>query len=182
MKKIALATVLLSTVICAAVALAAQSGPGVTATNVQVRADPADGFTSEQRNVVGRLKADNLPGSVKHLYVIAPKTGQVLIYSTVRGKVTSAGRRLNPGNTIVSYSCGKDSTCNEGTATMIGGVSKLTTEILQDDGAYGTSVPYIYWWDASGRYHQHFFTDGQVIQISDQPLPVANVVLNFEQN
>ncbi len=167
--------------LASAALLIAASGASAVPAVVNVQPDPVDGFTVEQRNVAQRLQSDNKPGSVKHLYVIAPKSGQVLIYSTVRGKVTSAGKRLKPGNTIVSYSCGKDSTCYEGTRTMVGREFKLTTEILQDDGAYGSSVPYMFWLDAAGRYHQHFFTDGQIIEISDQPLAVHNVVLNFEQ-
>jgi hypothetical protein len=112
--------------------------------------------------------------------VIAPKTGTVILYSTVRGKVTSAGKRLTPVTTIGSYSCGKDDTCYDGQRAIIGGASVLTTEIEQDDGTYGSSAPYIYWWDSHGRYHQHFFTDDQIIQISDQPLAVRNIVINAE--
>ncbi len=181
MRKIARVAAWLAVAVCGSVAVYAASTQGVHKIQVAIQPDPTDGLTPEQRNVANRLLADNKPGSVKHLYVIAPKSGQVLIYSTVAGKVTSSSKRLNPGFTIVSYSCGKDSTCYEGTRTRVGSESKLTTEILQDDGAYGSSVPYIFWWDAHGRYHQHFFTDGQVIQISDQPLAVRSVVLNFEK-
>src|SRR3989344_9304929 len=55
-----------------------------------------DGLTIEQRNIIERIKMDNQVGSVKHLYVISAYSGQVLIYSTVRGKVTSSGKRLTP--------------------------------------------------------------------------------------
>jgi hypothetical protein len=54
------------------------------------------GHTIEQRNIMERLKTDNTPGAIKHLYVISAFSGQVLLYSPVRGKVTSSGKRLSP--------------------------------------------------------------------------------------
>jgi hypothetical protein len=52
--------------------------------------------------------------------------------------------------------------------------------VLQDDGTYGSSSEDIYWFDAAGRYHQHWFTGGQIIHLSDQPISVKSVVLNLE--
>ena len=55
-----------------------------------------------------------------------------------------------------------------------------TTEVIQDDGTYGSSVPYIYWWDTKGIYHQHFFTGGQIIHVANKPMNIKGVVLNLE--
>ena len=66
-----------------------QSTSGVQKATVNVAVNPRTGRTVEQDNIAGRLKMDNTPGSIKHLYVIAPESGQVIIYSTVQGKVTS---------------------------------------------------------------------------------------------
>src|SRR3989344_3178655 len=55
----------------------------------------SDGMTAEQRNIDQRIRLEK-PGAIKHLYVISPYSGQVLIYSTVKGKVTSSGKRLSP--------------------------------------------------------------------------------------
>lgn len=145
-----------------------QSASGVTKATVQVQVDPTTGRTIEQNQVAARLEQDNKPGAVKHLYIISPESGQVLIYSTVKGKVTSSGKRLSPRTT---------EDCNYVT---IGNERKCTKEVLEDDGTYGSSVDYIYWWDAQGRYHQHFFTGGQIIHISDYPITVRNVVINLE--
>lgn len=147
---------------------APQSTSGVRKATVDVQTDPNTGLTIEQQNVANRLQMDNKPGSIKHLYIISPDSGQVLIYSTVKGKVTSSGKRLSPRST---------SDCNYLT---IGNERHCTTEVLEDDGSYGTSVDYIYWWDAQGRYHQHFFTGGQIIHVSDYPITVKSVVLNLE--
>ena len=62
----------------------AQSASGVKKATVQVPTNP-DGLTVEQQNIRERLLEVNKPGSVKHLYVISAYSGQVIIYSTVRG-------------------------------------------------------------------------------------------------
>lgn len=147
---------------------APESTSGVKKATVHVNTDPNTGLTVEQRNVRDRLVEDNKPGAVKHLYIIAPESGQVLIYSTVRGKVTSSGKRLSPGTT------------NSSQAVQIGSERHYTNEVLSDDGTYGSSVEYIFWWDAQGRYHQHFFTGGQIIHVSNYPLTVNSVILNME--
>src|SRR5262249_26185527 len=153
---------------------------GVSQASVKVQTDPS-GMTAEQRNVRDRLLMDNKPGSIKHLYVISPLSGQVLIYSTVKGKVTSSGKRLSP-RTVAAQDGKFVGSDFGGIPVSIAGMTRRTPEVLEDDGTYGESVPYIYWWDAQGRYHQHFFTEGQIIHVSDQPLQVKSVVLNLETN
>jgi hypothetical protein len=69
-----------------------------------------------------------------------------------------------------------------GMSVDIGGYTKKTSEVLQDDGTYGSSCEYIYWFDSKGIYHSHFFTGGQIIHVADQPMPVKNITINLEQN
>ena len=136
----------------------------------------SNGLTIEQQNVADRLATDNLPGSIKHLYVISAMSGDVLMYSTVRGKVTSSGKRLSPYQTTGGQVAMPG---REAIGFSMNGERFLTNEILQDDGTYGSSVPYLYWWDAQGRYHQHYVAGGQILHISDQPIMVGRVVLNL---
>lgn len=141
----------------------------------------SDGFTNEQRNIRDRYKMDSIPGAIKHLYVQSAYTGDVLLYSTVRGKVTSSGKRLSP----TSVYAGALETTNGplrqfGIPTTAGG-GQHTTEVLQDDGTYGSSIDYLYWWDAQGRYHQHYPNGGQLIHITNEPLPVKKAFLRFEE-
>ena len=164
----------------AAFAQGVVSSSGVRPTHVEVRPNPATGRTTEQENIAGRYKQDNKPGSVKHFYVLSPKTGAVILYSTVEGKVTSGGKRLTPRSSIEKYDCGKDCTHYEGMRVLIGGEVQITTEMMQDDGTFGSSVPYFYWFDSNGRYHQHFFTEGQVIAVLDQPLVGKRVIINAD--
>jgi hypothetical protein len=144
----------------------ARSTSSVKKATVEVTTDP-QGLTIEQKNVRDRLLLDNKVGSIKHLYIISPESGKILLYSTVKGKVTSSGKRLTP-RTIVSDTDGYRS----GFRVKFGKSSFYTNEVLEDDGTYGNSEPYIFWWDTKGIYHQHFLMGGQIVHVSDQPIRV----------
>lgn len=151
-----------------------RSTSGVNKVSVKVPTNE-QGRTIEQENISNRLLLDNTPGSIKHLYVMSAMTGDVLIYSTVKGKVTSSGKRLTPNTVAAGYNGG-----SFGIAVDIGGDSNVTGEVLQDDGTYGNSSEYLFWWDIQGRFHQHYPGAGQIIHISDQPLPVKNVKIRLD--
>lgn len=150
------------------------SDSGARKATVAVQKD-ADGMTIEQKNVADRLRLDNKPGSIKHLYVISAYSGQTIIYSTVRGKVTSSGKRLSPTSIVVGAS---GDLRRPGFPVMNGNF--VTSEVLQDDGTYGSSIEYLYWWDSQGRYHQHYVSGGQIVHVSDQPVAVKGVIINME--
>lgn len=155
----------------------AQSSSGVKKATINVPIG-SDGLTTEQRNIGDRLQTDNKVGSIKHLYVISAYSGQVIIYSTVRGKVTSSGKRLTP-NTVESAGS-SSGTLYGGFSVKIGDSQAITGEVLQDDGSYGSSSEYLYWWDTKGVYHQHYVAGGQILHVSDQPLAVKGIIINME--
>ena len=101
----------------------------------------------------------------------------ILIYSTVKGKVTSSGKRLTP-TTVANH--GGNGSQFWGEKVHIGDNSRRTGEVLQDDGTYGSSIKYLFWWDSQGRYHQHYVSGGQILHISDQPLAVKSITINME--
>ena len=150
-----------------------ESASGVKKATVQVPTN-SEGLTTEQQNIRDRLLEDNKPGSIKHLYVISAYSGQVIIYSTVRGKVTSGGKRLTP--TEVAAKEYRD----VGFEVQIGDRPHWTGEVLQDDGTYGHSSDYLYWWDTKDVYHQHYVSGGQIVHISNQPLAVKGIIINME--
>lgn len=150
------------------------SASGVKKAEVQVQTN-SDGLTTEQQNIRDRLLEDNKPGSVKHLYVISAYSGQVIIYSTVRGKVTSGGKRLTP--TTVT---GSGEYHGDHFSININGEGHRTAEVLQDDGTYGHSSEYLFWWDTKGVYHQHYVSGGQIVHVSNQPLVVKGIIINME--
>ena len=147
---------------------------GVKPTQVTVPLN-AEGRTIEQENIRNRLLMDNKIGSIKHLYVISAQSGQTLIYSTVNGKVTSSGKRLSPSSVVVGASGERR---RPGFAAGSAG-DMVTDEVVQDDGTYGSSIPYLYWWDTKGVYHQHYISGGQIIHISDQPVSVKGIIIDM---
>ena len=138
------------------------SDSGIEKTSVQIPTG-SDGLTMEQRNVKDRLIEDNKPGAIKHLYVVSAYSGQVIVYSTVRGKVSSGGKRLSPP-----------------TLAKVGGTyDAYYPDRIQDDGTYGSSMDYLFWWDTRGIYHQHYVSGGQIVHVSSQPLAVKGVLINM---
>jgi hypothetical protein len=155
-----------------------QSASGVSKASVTV-ATGSDGLTVEQRNIKERVKRDNEPGSIKHLYVLSPFTGDVLLYSTVKGKVTSSGKRLTP-KSVAALQGAQIGHEHNGFGVQIGNDIKRTGEVLQDDGTYGDSSEYSYWFDAAGNYYQFPMSGGCAMIISDRPIRFGKVVHNLE--
>ena len=137
----------------------------------------SDGQTVEQKNIFDRYDMDDDPGAIKHLYVISAYSGDVIIYSTVMGKVTSSGKRLSPITVNGTYDGMTSSLRNY---VMVGNKKFTTDEVIQDDGTYGSSIPYLYWFDSKGIFHKHFVSGGQILHISSQPIVVPKIILNFE--
>jgi hypothetical protein len=157
-----------------------QSKSGVTKATVKIKTDE-NGFTVEQKNIGRRLKIDNKPGSIKHLYLVSSYTGDVILYSTVKGKVTSSGKRLNPYS-IAAGGLGNGSNSPDyyGIKVSVGGRVYRTSEVLQDDGTYGHSMEYLYWWDMNDIYRQVYVTGGAMPIISSEPLAFPKVILNVD--
>ena len=139
----------------------AQSNSGVSKANAEIQLQ-ANGLTVEQGNVKRRVEMENIPGKIQHLYILSAYSGQVIMYSSVKGKVTSSAKRLTP----TSVSDGPSFVVNFGNTRM------YTNEVLSDDGTYdgGGSTQYIYWWDANDAYHQQFIQGGMILHVSDRPL------------
>jgi hypothetical protein len=154
----------------------AQSDSGVKKASVAVKTD-ANGHTVEQVNYMERVKRDNELGSIKHLYIISSYTGDVLEYSTVKGKVTSGGKRLSP--TTVTASAYNTSQ-NVSNWVTLAGQSFTTSEVPDEYGMYGSSSPYFYWFDAQGNYHQYYPSGGTFVHISDRPLRIKKSNLSVE--
>jgi hypothetical protein len=144
------------------------SGATTVIKNVQIG---ADGMTAEQRNIGGRLDLEK-PGSIKHLYVISAYSGDVLLYSTVKGKPTSAGKKLMPSDARPE---------NSGSYYVLPN-GWITNQLPDEDGTYGESRAhtYIYWFDVRGNYHQHYLDGGQIVHLSDVPMAWPKIILNLE--
>lgn len=155
-----------------------KSDSGVVKASVKIKTD-VNGNTIEQKNIMERLKRDNDIGAVKHLYIISSYSGDVMEYSTVKGKVTSGSKRLSPktviGNSIQTSSISSND-------VKIGNLTFATDEVLDDGGAYGESGNYLYWFDAQDNYHQYYPSGGTYLHISEKPLRIrkSNMTLTVD--
>jgi hypothetical protein len=151
------------------------SDSGVSKVSVQIQTQPS-GLTVEQENVARRLTQDNTPGSIKHLYLISPYNNRVIYYSTVTGKITSGGKRITP--ITISDNC-NGAGC--GMPIFIGNEAYHTPEVIQDDGTYGTSGEYIYWWDTKDIYHQLYIGSG-ILMVTSEPVNInTGTTISVEQ-
>jgi hypothetical protein len=136
----------------------------------------ANGYYIEQNNIMDRIREDNRPGMIQYFYSISPMTGDVLIYSTVSGKVTSSHKRLYP-TTLASDS---DSAGHDVTWFVVEGTAYNTPEVFGYDGTSGDSAEYIFWKDVKGNLHQHFLGGGDIIHVSSQPLAMKKAIINLD--
>jgi hypothetical protein len=89
--------------------------------------------------------------------------GSILRRMSVRNKVTSSGKRLEP---ITATS--------DGYLPDVPNTTYETTELLQSDGTYGASDNYIFWFDPMTRYHQWGTAGGLGYLITDYPIDLTN--------
>jgi len=117
----------------------------------------------EQDNINARLQLMNKASTTLFIYGLS-QTGTVIFRSTVKGKVTSSGKRLEPiqgnGNNCASQGAGDE----------------CSNEIIQADGTFGSSDEYIYWFDFEGNYYQW---DGLYI-LTTKPLSLPTPTIDFQ--
>ena len=96
---------------------------------------------AEIENIKRRLEITSSPGSLGFI-ILLNDAGQPIIYEGVRGKVTSGGKRLTkPFSVNAGWDCGEWS-CDK----------ELPSP--SDEGTWGSSSPYIFYWNTNGEYRQ----------------------------
>lgn len=116
---------------------------------------------AEIDNIKRRLELTSDPGAVGFI-VLLNQSGQPIAYYGVKGKVTSSGKRLTRADEIWS------------TASSEG-----IRGAASDEGTFGSSDPYIYFWTAEGRYVQwsgEYIYSDKPLRLSVKPLVVSAVV------
>lgn len=94
-------------------------------------------------NIKKRLELTSQPGLLGYVALIN-KVGQVALYTPVKGKITSGGKRLTPPEQLKANYIGG---ANGGTAYSV-----MTAP--SDEGTYGHSNPYVFFWTPSDQYIQ----------------------------
>lgn len=116
---------------------------------------------SEIDNIKRRLELTSKPGQIGFV-VLLNEAGQPILYTSVKGKITSSGKRLTKPWMAVDADCGE-----YGCDQVVDGPS--------DEGTYGSSDPYIYFWDTAGNYHQwsgRYLYSDKPIRLRQQPLVI----------
>lgn len=133
------------TIIAVVMAAALMSGcveDHPSAKNVQAKkaAEAANSINfpenSEIDNIKRRLELTSNPGAIGFV-LLMNQAGQPIMYTSVKGKITSGSKRLTPSDR--EYANGNGS-----------GIRAAAS----DEGTYGSSDPYIYFWTVSGQYIQ----------------------------
>lgn len=116
---------------------------------------------AEIDNIKKRLELTSSPSQLGYI-VLLNQAGQPIMYTNVKGKVTSGSKRLTEPDRCSSNGQG-------------GCVSRPAAS---DEGTYGSSDPYIYFWTQNGQYVQwnggYLYSD-KPIRLRVEPL-VVNVV------
>jgi hypothetical protein len=147
------------------------SASGLTMQHVTLGA-VKNGMSLEQYNIAQRYLHDNKIDALKYVYVIG-QNGQVCMNYQILGKITSSGKRLTP-RTVAAYGSGGYS--QDGMVVTIGSKTYETTEVIEDDGTYGDSMPYYYMWTTAGNYIQVIPTGMFLTVVADKQLTPTELV------
>lgn len=112
---------------------------------------------AEIENITKRLQITSDPGLMGYV-VLLSESGQPVLYTTVKGKITSGSKRLTKPYEYDSIS---------GSYSLVDAPS--------DEGTYGSSNPYIFFWSQSGQYVQwsgHYLYSDKPIRLSIKPLVI----------
>ncbi len=150
--------------------LAACEEPTATTKNVQsakaAAAASSINFTenAEIDNIKNRLELTSNPG-LTGFVVLLNEMGQPIMYTGVKGKLTSGAKRLTrPWDVYnTNHDCGS-AFCDAVEASP------------SDEGTWGSSAEYIYFWTTSGQYIQwngRYLYSDKPFRLSVQPLVVS---------
>jgi len=129
----------------------------------------AQGRTSEQENIIGRLRVTTDFTKVLWIHLIS-LDGEIIRRMPVSHKITSSGKRLQPISAGSSNEWGLD------LPKIVGadGDTYETSEFMQPDGTFGPSDDYVYWFDPQGRYHQWGTAGGLGYLLTDYPIDLRD--------
>lgn len=126
----------------------------------------------ERINISKRLQMWSDENKISYIYLTS--FGKVMAFYTVKGKVTSGGKRLTPQSVSVD-GCGNVAVVDENNGNCSGSYSIEQPEL---DGTYGSSNPYIYFWTTDGTYVQwsgEYMLADQPLQLTTQPELVRSI-------
>lgn len=117
---------------------------------------------AEIDNIKKRLELTADPGLLGYV-VLLNEMGQPVMYIGVKGKITSGGKRLTKPYDWVHKDCGQ-AYCDK------------EVDAPSDEGTYGHSGEYVYFWTTNGQYIQwngkYLYSD-QPFRLTKEPLVLS---------
>ena len=116
---------------------------------------------AEIENIRRRLEITGNPNQLGYI-VLMNAAGQPIMYEGVMGKVTSGGKRLTEPDRVVYYS-------------NANGQAWVNRAAPSDEGTFGSSTPYIFYWNSDGVYRQwsgDYLYSTQPMRLQTQPLVI----------
>lgn len=118
---------------------------------------------AEIDNIKKRLELTANPGLLGYV-VLLNEMGQPVMYTGVKGKITSGGKRLTDPRHVVTKGNGN------------GGSVMAVTDSPSDEGTYGSSGEYVFFWTPAGQYIQwngKFLYSDKPFRLTTDPLVLA---------
>lgn len=119
---------------------------------------------AEIDNIKKRLELTADPGLLGYV-ILLNEMGQPVMYTGVKGKITSGGKRLTKTYQVVNWDCGQNY-CNKDLPAP------------SDEGTYGSSGEYVYFWTPGGQYMQwngkYLYSD-KPFRLTVSPLVVMDI-------
>jgi hypothetical protein len=135
-----------------------------------------DNKTVEQLLLNMKLDRDNRPGVQKYIYMIG-QNGQICMQDVVLYKIVSSGKRLTPRtivDTYPNYYPISDNNFN-GIPFLLNGRIAVTQEAVEEDGTFGDSGQYFFYFTTAGNYVKIIPAGTFIIVESDKPLTPAEL-------
>lgn len=113
---------------------------------------------AEIDNIKRRLELTSNPGAIGFV-LLMNEAGQPIMYTSVKGKITSGTKRLTEPDRVGGHS-----------------EHPYVRSAPSDEGTYGNSDPYIYFWTTEGQYIQwngKFLYSDKPFRVKIEPLVVA---------
>jgi hypothetical protein len=122
---------------------------------------------AEIDNIKRRLQLTSNPGQIGFI-VLFNDAGQPIMYTGVKGKITSSHKRLTATDYISSGAQGRcEGACGE---------NNVVRAAASDEGTYGTSDAYVYFWTTDDQYIQwsgRYLYSDKPIRLRVEPLVIS---------
>jgi len=146
-----------------------QAQQPVKNTQAQKAQEAANSITftdnAEIDNIKARIELTSKPGQIGFI-LLMNEAGQSIMYEGVRGKITSGSKRLTKPYEVRGFSIGGTN----------GGTAYQTVATPSDEGTWGSSAEYIFYWNTNGEYRQwngkYLYSD-KPFRLRQEPLVIT---------